>query len=52
MVDLARTDLVISGGWRGLYVNDDRVFNIDQVIEPIAECVETNAIYAIAHKPF
>ena len=34
---LCRSDLVISAGWRSLYVDDDRVLNIDQIIEPIVK---------------
>src|SRR5262249_40563388 len=34
---LCRSDLVISTGRRGLHVNDNRVLDIDQVIEPVAE---------------
>jgi hypothetical protein len=34
---LRRGDLVISAGWRSLYIDDDRVLDVDQVIEPIAE---------------
>jgi len=34
---LCRSDLVVSAGWCCLYVDDDRVLDVDQVIEPIAE---------------
>ena len=34
---LRRSDLVISTGRRGLHVNNNRVLDVDQVIEPVAE---------------
>src|SRR5215831_18568216 len=34
---LCRSDLVISTGRRGLHVDDNRVLDVDQVIEPVAE---------------
>src|SRR5215813_4928951 len=34
---LRRSDLVISTGRRGLHVDDNRVLDVDQVIEPVAE---------------
>src|SRR5215831_9744902 len=34
---LCRSDLVISTGRRGLYVHDNRILDVDQVIEPVAE---------------
>src|SRR5947209_16646682 len=34
---LCRSHLVVSAGWCCLYVDDDRVLDVDQVIEPIAE---------------
>src|SRR5215472_17838349 len=34
---LARCHLVVSPGWGCLYIDDHRVLNIDQIIEPVAE---------------
>src|SRR5262245_20589839 len=34
---LRGSHLVISAGWRSLYVDDNRVLDVDQIIEPIAK---------------
>jgi hypothetical protein len=45
---LGRSHFVIGARWRGLHVDDDRVLDIDQVIETIAEL---NALVALAAGP-
>src|SRR5262249_47831495 len=34
---LCGSNLIISAGWRSLYVDDNRVLDVDEIIEPIAK---------------